>query len=156
RSAARDLLLANRVIASWSPKPKETTIGVESLSAGSPAARGAGSQVVTDLAPVRTNPFPPHSDRPYMQHKPERLASGVTVVGSSAFAIFVAPSLLEVFKDEPKFQAMQSYAEYAAGRILVMAPPDALDRMKQQWNLFLGNPVDSSQKPPAGTVSALD
>src|SRR6185369_6099505 len=36
RAAARDLLLANRVVATWSPKAKQTAVDVADLRTGDP------------------------------------------------------------------------------------------------------------------------
>ena len=36
RAAARDLLIMNRVVASWAARPKETTVSIEPLTSSSP------------------------------------------------------------------------------------------------------------------------
>jgi hypothetical protein len=62
RVAARELLLANRVVALWSPKPKEVRVETESID-GSGASRAAAVEppkAPPPLAPITVSDFPPH------------------------------------------------------------------------------------------------
>jgi hypothetical protein len=155
RATVRDLLISNRVVATWPPKPTDTVVVVEKLSDSKPNTAPA-LRPTLDAATLRHTPFPAHTDPLITQTAPERLPSGVSIVGSSMHAVFVAPNSLDLFNHEPSFEIMQSYGAYKAGRILVMAPRADLERVKQQWNLFLGNPRDATPTPLSGDVKATD
>jgi hypothetical protein len=155
RATVRDLLISNRVVATWPPKPTEAVVAVEKLSDSTPSTAPA-LRPTLEAGTLRQASFPAHTDPLISQARPERLASGVSIVGSSMHAIFVAPNSLDLFKHEPSFEIMQSYGAYKASRILVMAPAQDLERVKQQWNLFLGNPRDATPTPLSGNVKAAD
>jgi len=109
------------------------------------------------LAPVRVAAFPPHDDTRTAELPPVRIDSGVSVVASSAYAVFVAPNMLQVFEREPDSNLLQtSFGAFRTSRILVMAPPSALDRVKQQWAGFRGNVRDQEPVPIVGKITSVD
>src|SRR6185295_2595046 len=58
---------------------------------------------------------------------------------------------------EPGPDLMQtSYGAFRSSRILVMAPPDSLDRAKQQWAQFQGNPIDTAPVTIDGKITSAD
>ena len=85
RVAARDLLIMNRVIASWAPKVRETAVEVESLSGGAAEARLSPALSARPLAgeeagnaPITA--FPEHKHTMQSSPLPEKLTSGVSLV----------------------------------------------------------------------------
>lgn len=159
RATARDLVEAKPVIASWSPRVRALGLSVEKLSdiEARAAKPPAPAPPKPGLGPVRLTPFPVHSDAALSEHAPVRLDSGVSIVASSAFAVFVAPDSLKTFDREPGPDLMQtSYGAFRSSRILVMAPPDSLDRAKQQWAQFQGNPIDTAPVTIDGKITSAD
>ena len=155
RIAARDFLSA-RVVASWSPMPKQVTIDVEPLDAPSTSGRPNDSGLVPELSSVPLPVRSPHEDRREPDVLPVPLASGVSIVPSSKHAIFVAPGDLRVFDYEPGSAEVQLYEKYSPQRILVMAPASALPRARQLWSGFTGNPADAPPAPSLGEVANAD
>ena len=98
RAAVRDLLLANRVIATWPPLPVQTRVEVEDLSKGtakpgpSAAALSARSPLPVEDVPVIA--FPAHQDPPQDVPVPERLGSGVSLVASNINGVFISGGAL--------------------------------------------------------------
>jgi hypothetical protein len=159
RAAARDLVRSNPVVASWSPKVRVLKLEAEYLS--DIAARRAKSSTesaprLVALSPVKVVPFPPHVDAAFTEKKPERLESGVSIVESTSYAVFVGPgsaNSLTFYAQEPVSILLQtSYGGYRPGRILVMAPPESLQRLKQQWSQFKGNPNDETAMVVDGKI----
>jgi hypothetical protein len=172
RSGARDAIVANRVVASWSPKPKQNSVQVESLSAV--AASNAPTQPVNlaPLKPVSVGPFPPHSHPAKTYSTPERLGSGVWLASSSIFGIFLAGTdnsglpdgiqrfgpngALWVSNSVPDAKAVQSFQKYRADRILVLVPAGSLDSARAAWNNFKSNERDATVVTPQGNVANID
>jgi hypothetical protein len=159
RSAARDLVESNPVVASWSPRVRVLKLQSEYLN--DIADRLAKSSSVAapklvPLNPVKVIPFPPHKDTTIAEKSPVRLDSGVSIVASTTYAVFVgpdSPNSLTFYAQEPSSDLLQtSYGAYRSGRILVMAPPEALDRLRQQWARFKGNPNDETAMAVAGKI----
>jgi hypothetical protein len=159
RAAARDLVNSNLVVAGWSPRVRVLKLQTELLS--DIAERTAKSSTestpkLAALSPVKVVPFPPHTDAAFTEKKPERLNSGVTIVESSSYAVFVgpgSPNSLTFFAQEPVSILLEtSYGAYRPGRILVMAPPESLQRLKQQWSQFKGNPNDETAMVVDGKI----
>jgi hypothetical protein len=159
RAAARDLVNSNPVVASWSPRVRVLKLQTEYLS--DIAARLAKSSTesapaLAALNPVKVVPFPAHTDAAFAEKKPERLDSGVSVVESTSYAVFVGPSSpnsLTFYAQEPDSTLLQtSYGAYRPGRILVMAPPESLQRLKRQWAQFKGNPNDETAPAVDGKI----
>ena len=151
RAAARDLIESRPVVAGWSPRVRTLKLQTELLS--DIAARASNSSVAAPpkldpLEPVKRIPFSPHTDPPFTEKGPVQLESGVSFVVSSTYAVYVAPnspSSLTVYDKEPSSDLLQAtYGAIRPGRILVMAPPEAFDRLRQQWQRFKGNPGDST------------
>jgi hypothetical protein len=159
RTAARDLLEASPVVASWAPRIRTLRLDAEKLSdiaerAANPLAP-AGPKPAA-LGPVRVTPFPPHTDTAFFMQSPLRLDSGVSIVASSSYAVFVAPdspNSLTFYGQEPDSDLIQtSYGVYRSSRILVMAPPEAMDRVKKQWEGFKGNSNDETPVKINGNI----
>jgi hypothetical protein len=91
---------------------------------------------------VKVVPFPTHTDAAFTEKKPVQLDSGVSIVASTSYAVFVgpgSPNSLTFYAQEPGSDLLQtSYGAYRSGRILVMAPPESLERVEQQWSRFKG------------------
>ncbi len=159
RAAARDLVESNPVVASWSPRVRVLKLQTEYLS--DIAARLAKSSAVAapELVPlnsVKVIPFPPHTDTAFTEKRPVLLDSGVSIVASTSYAVFLgpnSPNSLTFYAQEPSSDLLQtSYGAYRSGRILVMAPPESLERVKQQWSLFKGNPNDQTAMVVDGKI----
>jgi hypothetical protein len=165
RVAARDLLIANRVIATWDPKSKQTSVTSEPLT---PAAattttprrtaerKRDSAQPQEKIAPA---PFPAHTDAPITTPVPERLPNGVSIVASNTNAVFVNGSSLTRFDREPTAGDLKLFEQYRSERILVLTPAASLDRARQLWSGFNGNssgptPV-SRGKVSSGDLAAL-
>ncbi len=155
RAAMRDVLM-DHVVASWSPKPRQTTIEVEALDAPKPQLDVVARPELPELNPVPIPVFPTHSHEIPAETAPERLASGVTVASSSNYAVFVAPTELKVFDREPTTEDLKNYAAFRPQRILVMAPPNELARIKDLWSSFTGNPRDTEAVASIGSVANVD
>jgi hypothetical protein len=162
RVAARDLLgTTNRVIASWSPKAKQTSVDVEDLAGNSPVPSsrageraGGGPAEGTPAQPVPLAAFPPHTHPPQSRAFPERLASGVSLITGNVNAVFVSGGALTRF-DEFNAQTLQAFQRYAPARILVFSPSASMDRARQLWNTFKG--ANAGDAPaPRGAVSGGD
>jgi hypothetical protein len=159
RAAARDLVNSNPVVASWSPRVRVLKLQTEFLSDIDSRLAKSSTEPAPEriaLSPVKVIPFPPHTDAAFVEKKPERLDSGVSVVESSSYAVFVGPgsaNSLTFYPQEPISSLLQtSYGAYRPGRILVMAPPESLQRLKQQWAQFQGNPNDETPLTVAGNI----
>jgi hypothetical protein len=105
---------------------------------------------------VKIIPFPPHTDPVFQEKKPVLLDYGVRIVASTSYAVFVgpgSPNSLTFYAQEPGSDLLQSsYGAYRAGRILVMAPPESLERLSQQWSRFKGNPNDETAMSAEGKI----
>ena len=156
RAAARDFLAA-RVVASWSPKPRQLSVDIESLDAPQPdVATADAPELLGELSEVPIQAFPPHRHVFTKDVPPERLGSGVSVVSSSKHAIFVAPQTLNILDHELDANEMKAYESFRPQRILVMTPPASLTRVKEQWSAFKGNPEDTRQVTSIGAVANVD
>jgi hypothetical protein len=161
RAAARDILIMNRVVATWAPKAKQTLVSSEPLSAGpSDLARAGGSrspEVKADSAVDRTevSAFPPHKDEATSTPLAERLISGVSVVASSSTAVLVSGGSFTRFDREFTPDDLKAFQQYRPDRILVLAPVSSLDQARQVWNAFKGNP-NGETGVPKGKVSSGD
>jgi hypothetical protein len=162
RVAARDLLIMNRVIASWAPKPKQTTVAVESLpspgrasttNVSDPSSETASRAVPTPGGKVVT--FPTHKDNVPVLSLPERLTSGVSVVASNVHGVFVSGASLTRFDHEPTAEDQKQFQKYRADRILVLAPSASLDRARQLWSSFKGTNTGETAVP-RGKLSSGD
>jgi hypothetical protein len=159
RAAARDLVESHPVVASWSPRVRALKLQTEYLS--DIAARLAKSSTVETHSPAPLNPvkfisFPPHTDMAFTEKKPVQLDSGVSIVASTSYAVFVgpgSPNSLTFYAQEPSSNLLQtSYGAFRSGRILVMAPPESLERLKQQWSRFKGNASDETAMVVDGKI----
>jgi hypothetical protein len=174
RSAARDLLILNHVVAMWSPKPKQTTIQIESLSL-SPDAKPTPAGPAVDHSPLHSLnvlPFPAHAHPSKDYSTPERLSSGVWLAASSRFAIFLSGRETSALPDGPRrdgpngtmwsFNAeadvstTRAFQKYRADRILVLVPAAAMERARSQWSSFKPNTQDAAAITPQGNVANID
>jgi hypothetical protein len=159
RAAVRDLLLANRVIATWPPKPVQTEVEVENLSGGKAEARPSpGAPAERQPLPVgevTIVAFPPHTDARQSMPVPERLPSGVSVVASTVNGVFVSGGALTKYDHEPDADTVKTFQKYAANRILVLTPGSSLPHQRELWSAFKGS---NSQEAvvPKGPVSSGD
>jgi hypothetical protein len=157
RAAARDLLSMNRVIVTWPPKLKQTTVESESLDAApqpSPTGRGSG-EAAGEGAVVQPFPFPPHKDPPQNVDVPQRLSSGVSLVASNVNAVFVSGISWTKYDHEPDADTVKSFEKYPAERILVLAPARSIDHARELWSSFKGVPTREAAVPK-GPVSSGD
>lgn len=140
RIAARDLLIMNRVIATWAPKVKQTPVSVENLGEDARPSPGLAGRPLPggEVETVRLASFPAHKDPALKTVPPERLASGVSIVESNVNAVFVAGGPLTKFNSSPDAEAVTAFQTYRADRILVLGTPDSLDRARQLWSSFKG------------------
>ena len=156
RVAARDLLLMNRVIATWAPKPQQTTVEVENLnSVGAATDRRAATTPSQPEPSIQPSSFPPHKDAPQNVAIAEKLASGVSLAASTIHAVFVSGAALTKYDREPDAAIMKSFEKYRADRIFVLAPASALARARELWSSFKSS--DSREAGvPKGPVSSGD
>jgi len=144
RAAARDLLgPTNRVIATWPPKAKVTSVDVEPLERSVPPSKdteraGATPNEGLQSQPLTPVPFPPHNHSPQARSVPERLASGVSLVASNVNAAFVSGGSLTRFDREPDADTLKGFQRYSADRILVFSTSSSMDRARRFWNSFKG------------------
>ena len=160
RVAARDLLIGNRVIATWAPKAKQTTVEVENLNGGREEPKPSigvsdHSLPAADGVTLPISPFPEHQHARQAGSLPEKLSSGVSIVASDTNAVFVSGGPLTRFDREPDADLLKDFQKYRADRILVLTPPASMDRARQFWSAFKGR--DSGELGvPQGRVSAGD
>src|SRR5262249_34477460 len=134
RLAARDLLMMNRVLASWSPRPKQTSVSSEPLnSAPLPGSSGSPGQSPArgPASPGNTSPgaaFPGPTDRPFPPAPPERLSSGVSLVVSNTNAVFISGGSLTRFNRDLTPDDLKGFQRYRADRILVLSTASSMDR----------------------------
>jgi hypothetical protein len=165
RLAARDLFM-NRVLASWSAKPRQTSVSAEPLDTLPPS----GSPVGVDFsrrAPAKAgaysttpgstpgNTFPGHTDRPFSPTPPERLSSGVFLAVSTTNAVFISGGPLTRFDRDLTPDDLKSFQEYRVDRILVLSTASSVDRARQLWSAFKGN-TNGETGVPKGKVSSGD
>ena len=156
RAAARDLLIMNHVMATWAPKPKQTAVSVESVTAGTTTRPAISrSLAAPNLGEARIAPFPAHVDPPTVTGLPETLSSGVSLAASNVDAIFVSGGPLTRLDHAPAAEDLKGFAKYPASRILVLTPASSMDRMRQLWNTFKGN-ASGEAGVPQGKVSTGD
>jgi len=158
RVAARDLLLMNRVIASWAPKPRQTAVTAEPLNAV-PSPQGGTRPAAAARVPAaseyrQTTNFPTHTHTAHVTPLPERLSSGVSLVSSSANAVYVMGGALTRFDREMASSDLNAFQQYRAERILVLTPSASMDRMRQIWSAFKGS--GSETAVPRGKVASGD
>ena len=142
RVAARDLLLANRVLASWSPRVKQTAVDVVDLRqndqpVGRSPASSRGPLLEGEALP--TPAFPQHSDPSPGLATPDKLTSGVSVVASNINGVFVSGGPLTKYDKELDADILKAFQTYRPDRILVLAPPQSLDSERRLWSTFRGN-----------------
>jgi hypothetical protein len=165
RVAARDLLMMNRVLATWSPRPRQTAVSSEPLDTaplpGSPASpvdvdfsRRAPAKAGADSANPG-NAFPGHKDSPFSPAPAERLSSGVSLVVSNTNAVFVSGGSLTRFNRDLTPDDLKGFQQYRADRILVLSTASSMDRARQLWTAFKGN-ANGETAVPKGTVSSGD
>ncbi|MBI4475439.1 MAG: hypothetical protein HY646_22435 [Acidobacteria bacterium] len=158
RTGVRDLLLSNRVIATWSPRPQRPTAQVESLgSVGAVYDRPNTGGHRPPLQAALTLPeFPVHTDREWVFTAPERLPSGIDMIPSTVYGVFVSGGTLTLFDREPDASILTKFQEYRPDRILVLTPPASVDRTRQLWTNFIGNPNDKVFTVPLGNIATGD
>jgi hypothetical protein len=142
RAAARDLLLSNRVVATWSPKPRQTSVSSESLnvtSAQQPSPSGRGKQGEALQGEGSIASFPSHTDATFALSPPERLPSGVSVVASTIEGVFISGGTLTRFDHSPTADDLNAFAKYRPERILVLAPMASMDNARRLWSGFKGS-----------------
>jgi hypothetical protein len=170
RAAARDLLLMNRVVATWAPTPKSTTVSVEPLASASPAPpakpepdRAKDQEQSREPDSAKPKPdleiaiaaFPVHTDASTATPVAERLSSGVSLVRSNTNAVFVAGGSMTRFDHEPAAADLKTFSGFRAERILVLAPPASLENARQLWSNFKGS-TSGPTGVPKGKVSSGD
>ena len=62
---------------------------------------------------------------------------------------------LRRFEQEPDMETLKTFQNYRADRILVLAPPDSIDRARRLWSSFRGN-ENGNTGVSKGSVSAGD
>jgi hypothetical protein len=159
RATARDLLIMNRVVASWAPRPKETTVSVEPLSSSSPQPSVGVRREPDKPKPTENDEnvtaFPAHTEPPASTSVAERLPSGVFLAPSNVNAVFVSGGALTRFNHDPSPDDLKGFSSYRAERILVFAPAASLARARQVWSDFKGSTTGPTGVPK-GKVSTGD
>jgi hypothetical protein len=185
RVAARDLLIANRVIASWAPKPRQTSVGSEPLAtvgavgeaqarqreASSGEAQARQREASSNDRPARSQgapielhntartTFPTHTHDGLFSPLPERLSSGVSIVAGTVNAVFISGGTLTRFDRDLRPDDLKSFQQYRPDRILVLSPAASLEGARQLWSTFKGNANGEIGVPKAkvstGDLSAL-
>ena len=161
RAGMRDLLLMNRVIATWPPKPKQTTVEVENLagetrpSAGASSTRHPLAEGEGRASEVSMVAFPAHKDPPQNVDVPQRLASGVALAISNINGVFVSGGTLTKYDQEPDIRTVRSFEKYSANRILVLTPAATMDHARELWSSFSGS-ASREVGVPKGPVSNGD
>jgi hypothetical protein len=144
RVAARDLLIMNRVVATWSPRPRQTSVSSQPLNSVSSDGAGAKRQPANQIQATSENaagevmPFPSHTDPTTTTRPPERLPSGVSIVESTSTAVFVAGNGMTRFNREFTADDLKSFVRFRPERILVLVPNSGLVRTRQLWSTFKG------------------
>jgi hypothetical protein len=159
RVAARDLLIMNRVIASWAPRARQASVSAEPLNAVSSRPEAGKTLPVTrnstpldESRPLTT--FPAHTHPAIATPLSERLGSGVSIAASTSFAVFVAGGPITKFDRELTPEDVKAFQQYRGEHILVLAPAESMDRMRQLWSVFKGTGSESGL--PKGKVSGGD
>jgi hypothetical protein len=103
--------------------------------------------------------FPVHTDPVVTTPLPQRLPSGVSIVESSAHAVFVSGGAMTRFNRELTRDDLTAFQQYRAERILVLVPASSIDRARQLWSGFkganTGETAVSRGKVSNGDLSAL-
>jgi hypothetical protein len=99
------------------------------------------------------SPFPEHKDSRQPASLPERLASGVSIVASDTNGVFVSGGPLIRSEREPDAEILKGFQKYRADRILVLAPPPSMDRVRQLWSSFKGSDSGEAGVPKGGVSS---
>jgi hypothetical protein len=159
RVAARDLLISNRVVASWAPKPRQTSVVSESLtrveSAPAPSRPVVEKRSAGPLGEITPIPFPSHTHSVLSSSSPERLPSGVSLAASSTNAVFVSGGPLTRFDHDLTPDDLKAFQQYPPERLLVLAPTASMDRARQLWSAFKGR-SNGETAAPKGNVSSGD
>jgi hypothetical protein len=164
RVAARDLLVENRVVATWSPKARQTAVEVEDLGRNSGALRpspaalprnGGGLSPQGEAQTLTVPAFPQHSHSAQTTALAERLNSGVSLIASNTNAVFVSGGALTRYEREPDAEIVKSFQNYRADQILVLATQESMDRARQLWGSFKGN-NSGNTGVPKGNISTGD
>jgi hypothetical protein len=155
--AARDLLLANRVLATWSPKVKQTAVDVADLrtTVQAPKPSAASERGLPEAVALPTPAFSQHSDPTANLSPPEKLASGVSLVASNINGVFVTGGPLTKYDKEPDTDTLRAFQNYRSDRILVLSPPQSVDSERRLWGSFRGN-ASGNTAVAKGNVSAGD
>jgi hypothetical protein len=172
RSTARDLIIANRVVASWSPKPAQRTVEVASLRDVRATPQPAAAMAVRPLSAVPVPAFPAHTHSQFTQAPPQKLSSGVSLVASSVAGVFLSGPGGDVPPDGTRrdgpngvmwksvanadANSVRAFQKYRGDRILVLVPPQSLDRAQSAWTAFRGNNQDTATVNPIGKVANID
>jgi hypothetical protein len=145
RVAVRDLLLANRVLAAWSPKARQAVVEVEDLGKSqAPRPSPAASQRPLpegEAGPMQLPAFPQHSHTNHTAGLAEKLGSGVSLTASNINGVFVAGGTLTRYDRDFDLETLRMFQTTGPERILVLARPESMDRARQVWSSFKGNPA---------------
>src|SRR5262245_7735126 len=167
RVAARDLLIMNRVLATWSPRTRQASVSSEPLETAPPSGSTVGGDSgrrapakagAYSTTPGNTSPgsaFPGHMDRLFSPTPPERLSSGVSLAVSTANAVFISGGLLTRLNRDLTPEDLKGFQQYRADRILVLSTASSIDRTRQLWSAFKGN-TNGETGVPKGKVSSGD
>jgi hypothetical protein len=162
RIAARDLLIMNRVVATWAPKPRQTSVATEQLAPATGDVGAAPTSPIATFKPVESRAtarppvaFPAHTHSSPAATPPERLTSGVSIAPGAFNAVFVSGRALTRFDRAFADTDLIPFQQYRADRVLVFAPPDSLNRARQLWSQFSGN-ANGETAVSRGKVSAGD
>ena len=161
RVAARDLLIMNRVIASWAPRPRQVSVSSEALTdaaaaAKRPAGRGTSAGPgEAAKADVPRTAFPAHSHPSMSWPLPERLASGVSLVAGNGNAVFVSGRSITRFDREFTNEDLKTFQQFRPDRLLVFTTPASVERARQIWSGFKGNAV-GEPAVSRGKVTSID
>jgi hypothetical protein len=83
--------------------------------------------------------FPAHTHAATATTQAERLSSGVSIVPGSVNAIFVSGRAITRFDRELTDQDLTPFQQFRSDRILVLAPPESMNRARNLWSKFKGD-----------------
>ena len=172
RATARDLIISNRVVASWSPKTAQRTVEVVSLRDVRETPQPVAAVTVRPLPAVPVAAFPAHTHAQVTHTPPQKLSSGVSLVPSSIAGVFLSGPGSDGPADGTRrdgangvmwksiantdANSVRAFQKYRGDRILVLVPPQSLDRAQTAWTAFRGNTQDTATVNPVGKVANID
>src|SRR5262249_25052924 len=153
-------------------KAAQRTVEVTSLRDVRETPPPVAPVTVRPLSAVPVLAFPAHTHTQATQTTPQRLNSGVSLVASSIAGVFLSSPGSDAptrgtRRDGPNGlmwksdsiadpNPVRAFQKYRGDRILVLVPPQSLDRAQTAWTAFKGNNQDTAVVNPIGKVANID